>query len=165
MSHTIIPAAGPNPDQDMSQFDSQSTTDDPTQIYVEPRIVGQSIRLSAENWPHDRQPDFSQYSDDSDASMVPCSVEMPLTQVEYLVPETPQSTQVEYLVPETPQSTQSSRKEEREDQIKQVTAFLESRGYTSFTHKTKFGGTTRIMHLAFHIENVVTEDTEDISDP
>ena len=152
MSHTIIPAAGPNPDQDMSQFDSQSTTDDPTQIYVEPRIVGQSIRLSAENWPHDRQPDFSQYSDDSDASMVPCSVEMPLTQVEYLVPE-------------TPQSTQSSRKEEREDQIKQVTAFLESRGYTSFTHKTKFGGTTRIMHLAFHIENVVTEDTEDISDP
>lgn len=149
MSQTIIPAAaGPNPDQDMSQFDSQSTTDDPTQIYVEPRIVGQAIRLSAENWPHDRQPDFSQYSDDSDASMVPCSVEMPLTQVEYLVPE-------------TPQSTQSSRKEEREDQIKQVTAFLESRGYTSFTHKTKYGGTTRIMHLAFHMENV---DTEDISD-
>lgn len=137
-------------DQDMSQLDSQSTTDEiePTQIYRDTRIVGQEIRLNAENWPHDRQPGFSQYSDDSDASMVPCSLEVPLSQDEYLVPE-------------TPQSTQSSRKEEREDQIKQVTAFLESKGYTSFTHKTRFGGATRTMHLAFRMEY---EDTEDSSD-
>ncbi len=130
-------------DQDMSQFDSQSTTDEiePTQIYRETRIVGQEIRINAENRPHDRQPGFSQYSDDSDASMVPCSLEVPLIQ------------ECEYLVPETPQSTQSSRKEARENQIKKMTAFLESKGYTSFTHKTRFGGATRTMHLAFRMDS------------
>ena len=84
--------------------------------------------------------------------MVPCSLGVPLTQEgEYLVPETPESSQLTL--------SSASKKREREEQIRNVTAFLESKGYTSFTHKTKFGGTTRIMHLAFHMEYEEEDDT------
>lgn len=116
------------------QIDSQSTTDsiEPTQLYRE--TMCRAERFNLENWPHDRQPNASQYSD-SDVSMVPCSLGVPLTQ------------ESEY-VPETPESTQPSN----EELIKKMTAYFELNGYTSFTHKTKFGGATRTMHLAFRMD-------------
>ncbi len=51
-----------------SQIDSQSTTDEPN------NLMGQDERFK--NWPHDRQPNPSQYSD---VSRVSCSPPRELT--------------------------------------------------------------------------------------
>lgn len=125
---------------------SQPTTDgdEPTQFYMEP-AMGQDERFNVENWPHDRQPNASQYSDDSDASRVPCSLDVHLAQGEppeshALVPETP---------PSTPSNGRSKLSKEEAEQIERVTTLLESQGYTVFTHKTNHGGARKTMHLAF----------------
>ena len=69
---------------------SQSEVDDPTQFYMEPHM-GQDERFNAENWPHDRQPNPSQYSNDSDESRVLCSLEVSLAQESPETPITPQT--------------------------------------------------------------------------
>lgn len=134
---------------------SQSTTDEvdePTQAYTETiDRKGQDERFNAENWPHERQPGWSQYSSqDSDVSRVLSSLDVPLAQGE------PDVHGVAVLVPETPESTPSVRvsrpnlsKDEAEARMGRVTADLERIGYTVFTHKTKYGETGKIMHLAF----------------
>ena len=115
---------------------SQSEVDDPTQFYMEPHM-GQDERFNAENWPHDRQPNPSQYSNDSDESRVLCSLEVSLAQES---PETP-------ITPQTGRAKLS--KEAAAEQIERVTTLLESRGYTVFAHKTNHGGERKTMHLAF----------------
>jgi hypothetical protein len=133
---------------------SQSTTDavdEPTQPYTDTMdSMGQDGRFNTENWPHDRQPGWSQYSSqDSDVSRVLSSLDVPLAQGE------PEVQGPIVLVPETPGSTPTVRtspnlsKDEAEARMGRVTTNLESIGYTVFTHKTKYGETGRIMHLAF----------------
>lgn len=120
----------------MSQVDSQSTTDEiePTQAYSEPHRMSRELRHNAENWPHDRQPGWSQYSDDSN-EVVPCSTEMP----------NGSDLDSRIVAPETPESKRSQKMA----QIEEITKLMESKGYTVFTHKTRHSGFTKTMHLAF----------------
>lgn len=144
---TSIKATTNNPKFPMSQPTTDG--DEPTQFYMEP-AMGQDERFNVENWPHDRQPNVSQYSDDSDASRVICSLDVSLAQGEPIEIPGPAPT----LVPETPPSTPSLgkpklSKEEAAEQIARITTLLESQGYTVFTHKTSHGGQKKTMHLAF----------------
>ena len=99
--------------------------------------MSRELRHNAENWPHDRQPGWSQYSDDSN-EVVPCSIEMPNE-------SNGSDFESKIVVPETPESTQSQKMAH----IEEVTKLLESKGYTVFTHKTRHGGVAKTMHLAF----------------
>ena len=158
---------------------SQSTTDgngeadkhsdDSAQSYVDctQRQVGNDEGYNLENWPHERQPGWSQYSSqDSDVSRVSCSLGVPLTQDELPVNEPAGSPfdkfdsgkMSEILVPETPESTRAStnrivrpklNKKEAAEQIDRITKFMEGKGYTVFTHNTKYGSIVKTMHLAF----------------
>jgi hypothetical protein len=127
----------------MSQPDSQSTTDEviePTQTYrevTEARRMRQEERLAA--WEHDAQPGYSQYSEES---AVPCSLK------EYTGSQAFSPThKSEILIPDTPAPThmRAGTKVFTKKQIEEVTAFLEGKGYTVFTHKHGM----QMMHLAF----------------
>ena len=174
----------------MSRIDSQSTTDendekdDATEPYTdnpqnedfdeggigtstEGRISGTKTRRDdcLENWPHDRQPGWSQYSEtsqNSQTSRISCSLDVPLTQAEpepFDAVRHPETSMV--LVPETPKSGQTQAKstkrrvnptlskKEAEEQIQHITEYLEQHNYTVFTHKTRIGNYERTMHLGF----------------
>jgi hypothetical protein len=137
----------------------ESTTDgecEPTQPYID-----QVDNL--DNWPHEHQPGWSQYSSqDSDVSRVPCSLGVPLTQED--PPESAQDSVI--VIPDTPESTQASTVVSRRvrpllsgveaaEQMKTITSDLEAKHYTVFTHKSSNGKT---MHLAFF----VYDETDDI---
>ena len=91
-----------------------------------------------ESWALDTQPGWELYSSqESEASMVPCSLEVPVTQRTVPRPTTPINT-APILVPETPEMSR----------IERITAMLEEERYTTFVHKLRDG---REMHLAFRI--------------
>jgi hypothetical protein len=166
---------------------SQSTTDGndeadedsdkSTKSYVECTQLQTEIKeeFNLENWPHERQPGWSQYpSQDSGISNAPCSLGVPLTPDELPINKPRGSPfdkfnsgkMSEILVPETPESTPTSttrivrptlNKKEAADQIERVTEFMEGKGYTVFTHNTKYGSIVKTMHLAFCMYEEIDE--------
>lgn len=136
-------------------------------FHAEPKHKSKKCDL-LENWPHDRQPGWSQYSEssqNSQTSRVPSSLNVILTQEDpkpFDPTRDPKMSEV--LIPETPESEQDGvksenerqsdlihhmSKEEREAQIRQITEFLEKFKYTVFKHEMKVGDHVRTMHLAF----------------
>lgn len=156
---------------------SQSTTtdgngegDESTQSYVDCTQAACSVDQDPydliKNWPHDRQPGWSQYPESSQSSLisrVSCSLNEPLTPCSPTTVNQPfypiQTTSV--VVPETPEATQErsvprmSRpimsKKDAEEQIQRITDYLERNNYTVFTHKTRMGDYEKTMHLAFFV--------------
>jgi hypothetical protein len=110
-----------------------STTGDEDIVELAQRPV-KSPRLSRyerfDKWPHDHQPGYSQYSDDSDASRVPCSLESSMESVEM------------------PVKIVKLSKAEKEAQMEQITKYLEERQLTVLKHKMS---DNREMLLAFKI--------------
>lgn len=103
----------------------------------QPEMCKAEIRA---NWPHDAQPGWDMYSSQgSDVSRVPCSLEVPLTQIEG--PQSPILTGRGIVVPETPPMSR----------IEHITKNLEEEGYTVYVHKMANGKT---MHLAFQIYDI-----------
>lgn len=183
----------------MSQIDSQSTTDEKdeeTEEYMDDpqnddvdHEETQGSRSGSKmtrdeclrNWPHDRQPGWSQYSDSpqhSQTSKVSCSLDVPLTQAD---PESFDPVRDPILskvqVPETPKSGINTsgqkqakggrrmaapgiNKKEAEEQIQQITEYLEQKNYTVFTHKTTVGNYERTMHLAFFMYDGPNHDPQ-----
>jgi hypothetical protein len=161
----------------MSQEDSQLTVnenddvDEPTQSYVDctqpEGYVDQDDRIG--NWPHEHQPGWSQYSDISDISRVPCSLS-PSLSMECNHDDRSKLTRAEVLVPETPESIQGKSvarrvrpvlsKKEAEEQIKRVTEYLEQLNYTVFTHDTAYGNHSKRMHLGFFMYEESDESGE-----
>jgi hypothetical protein len=113
--------------------DGEHTTDE-----EEPRQHTRAEILA--NWTHDRQPGWEMYSSQgSEVSVVPCSLEVPLTQVENTTP----NMTAPILIPETPEMTK----------IQRITKRLEEDKYTVFVHKMADG---RTMHLAFCLYDTPT---------
>ena len=173
---------------------SQSTTDgneevdESTQSYVEctqPECLSDQDRDDLlRNWPHDRQPGWSQYSESMQSSLVsrvPRSLDesraqqYPVTrnEPEPFDPVANPNQVARIYVPETPESTQAGRvprrvrpimsKREAEEQINRITEYLEVNNYTVFTHKTTYGNYEKTMHLAFFVydnSNVVDDNHE-----
>lgn len=89
------------------------------------------------NWTHDTQPGWDLYSSqDSNVSRVPCSLDVPLSQMED--PGSPILTGRSVVVPETPPMSR----------IEHLTKNLEEEGYTVYVHRMANG---KLMHLAFQI--------------
>ena len=163
-----------------STTDGNGETDEPTQSYVDCTQLSQPYEekvASLSDWPHEHQPDWSQYaekSQDSDASRALCSLGVPLTQDSSPKAASHSGQQSRILVPETPESSQTkpvagrarpvlSRKEV-EEQIARITEYLKQSGYTVFAHKTTHGNVEKTMHLAFLMydhETNVSGETKD----
>jgi hypothetical protein len=103
-----------------------------------------------DNWQHDRQPGWDDYPSDSDKSVVPCSLGVPLTPHSSPASKDPKA---KILVPETPKSIRALQSQmgnaEAEAERQQVMEFLKEKGFTSFAHE--MAGTKRTMLLAFKI--------------
>ena len=109
-----------------------------------------------ENWQHDRQPGWEDYPSDSDKSVVPCSLGVPLTPSASPARKDPKA---RIVVPETPTPTpNSTRVRTGEAERQQVMEYLQEKGFTSFAHD--MAGTNRTMLLAFKI--YVPNETEEI---
>ena len=119
----------------------------------EPEGPKRSKRQLRRDWQHDTQYGWDMFSSqESDVSRVPCSLEVPMTQVEPTPFDPPRNTQT--VVPETPgsqfesQTTEADETEDRKSRIEHITKNLQEDGYTVFTHKMQDG---KIMHLALHV--------------
>jgi hypothetical protein len=105
---------------------SQSTTDGEEDT----QVCKADIRA---NWPHETPYGWDMCSQES---IVPCSLEVPLTQES--PPDSPILTGRRILVPETPQQTK----------IDYISKNMQDEGYTVYTNKMADG---KIMHMAFRI--------------
>ena len=170
MSQSTTDGNGENDEPDKHSDDSAQSYVECTQRQVGIQL-GNDEDYNLENWPHERQPGWSHYpSQDSDVSRVPCSLSVPLTPDEMSVNESSaqptgspfenfdSGKMSEILVPETPESSRASsnrivrpilNKKEAAEQIDRITKFMEGKGYTVFTHNTKYGNIVKTMHLAF----------------
>ena len=89
------------------------------------------------NWQHDTQPGWEMYSSqDSEVSIVPCSLDVPLTQLEE--PQSPTPTGESVLVPETPRKTRINR----------ITREMEDDGYIVVMHEHSNG---KIVHMMMKV--------------
>lgn len=132
----------------MSQNDPQSPSESQETQDTQRRVPKAEMR---ENWPHETPYGWDMVSSqESDKSRVPCSLDVPLTQVDEAQKEEPESFSPilgkrRILVPETPPLTSQ---EEIQAAIETTGKWLQERGFTAYEHTLADG---KIMQMAYKI--------------